>query len=80
MFYTLKADKPGWILTVTTCPSFGLRPQVSISKTKIKKHGGLDTLKTEANKQALDRDRPIAFVDHIGQFVFKSDNWPKPTK
>lgn len=73
----LKAEKPGWILSVTTCPSFGLRAQISLSKTKIKKHGGIGAIKEIANAQAAETGKPIALVNFDGEMIFKSDNWPK---
>jgi hypothetical protein len=73
----MAAKKQGWILTVTICPSYGMRPQVDISKTAIKKNGGLDSIKEMAETQAQERNQPIAFLNAAGDFVFKSSNWPE---
>ena len=80
MLPKLRANKPGWILSITTCPAFGLRPQISLSKTAIKKHGGIEAIEKIANAQSAETGKPIALVDFDGEMIFKSDNWPKPHK
>ena len=77
MLHKLAAEKPGWILTVTTCPQFGIRAQVSISKTAIKKNGGLAAIEEIANSQSKETGKPLAFLDFEGHMIFKSDNWPQ---
>lgn len=77
MFYTLAAKKEGWILTATTCPSFGIRPQVNVSKTQIKKNGGMSGVEKGAEAQAVETGKPIAFFDSNGDMIFTTSNWPK---
>ena len=65
----LRASKPGRYLSVVPCPSFGLRPQVELTKGQAKKWPGMfEAVRTSA--------RPVALIDHEGKMVAKSDNWP----
>ena len=77
MLTKLRADKAGWILSVTTCPMFGMRPQISVSKTAVKKHGGIEAIEKIANAQALESGKPIALINFDGEIIFKSNNWPE---
>jgi hypothetical protein len=66
MLHTIRASRPGRLLSVIPCRSFGLRPQVEFAKKNAP--AALDLIAKEP--------RPVALVDHEGRMVAKSAAWP----
>ena len=64
---TLRSTKPGNLLSVTVCKSFGMRPQVEF-KGKRQAAWALDAIKGES--------APVALINHDGQIVARSKGWP----
>lgn len=65
--FAIRASKPGSLLSVATCKSFGLRPQVEF---KGKKQTAWAMAAIVAEKAA------VALIDHEGRMVAKSASYP----
>ena len=66
MFHAIRASKPGALLPVLPCRSFGLRPQREISKRNAKK--ALEIIQSVPYA--------VALFDHDGKMVAKSASYP----
>lgn len=67
MFHTIRASRPGSLVSVAPCKSFGMRVQVEF-RGKAKAKWALEAIKAEA--------RAVALIDHEGRMVAKSAGWP----